>query len=43
MYESHYEKSVRIQSFSGSHFPAFRLNTKNAVQMLENADQKNSE
>ena len=46
----HYMKSVRIRSFSGPYFPAFRLNTKKihsispySVQMWENTDQKNYE
>ena len=47
-------KSVRIRSYSGSHFPAFGLKTERyygeilpispySVRMLENADQNNSE
>ena len=43
----HCIKSIRIQGYSGPHFPAFRLNAKRysiplhpySVQMLENADQ----
>ena len=36
-------KSVRIRSFSGLHFAAFRLNTKIYFANLENADLENSE
>ena len=42
-------KCVGIRSYSGSHFPAFRLNTERrsifpySVRMRENADQNNSE
>ena len=35
-------KSACIWSFSGLHFPAFRLNTEHSVQMQENTDQQNS-
>ena len=42
----HCVESVRIQSFSGSYFRAFGLNTESicrySVRMLENTDQKNS-
>ena len=40
---SHCVKSVRIRSYSGTHFPAFQLNTERyGVRMRENADQNNS-
>ena len=50
----HCVKSVRIRSYSGPYFPTFGLNTERygvslrsispySVQMLENADQNNSE
>ena len=48
-YGVHYVKSVRIRSYSGPHFPAFRLNTERysispySVRMRENRDQNNSE
>ena len=44
----HCVKSVRIRDYSGSHFPAFGLNTERyifpySVRMRENADQNNPE
>ena len=46
----HCVKSARIQSFSGPHFPAFRLNPENllckfpySVRTQENMDQKNND
>ena len=38
----HCVKSVRVRSFSGPYFPAFRLN-REPVRMRENMAQKNSE
>ena len=41
---NHCVKSVRIRSFSGPYFPAFRLSiSPYSVRMRENTDQKNSE
>ena len=44
-YSSYYVKSVRTQSYSGSYFPAFGLNTERyeVVRMRENENQNNSE